>query len=166
MGFEAVVVLGPEHVRTIHRDGFSKQNVRDFLFENTGVPLRCYDGGEPGEGVQQRGMYKEITHRWRAVLPEVPRAGGDQDRRRGRNGREVFRGAWKLVHWPAREPNGDVSDWKVHMPIRMVNPLNETAPHAAQAAPRLDDAGRQDHRAAGYLEAWRQHLSRPHRAIV
>ena len=43
LGFEAVVVLGPEHVRTIHRDGFSKQNVRDFLFENTGVPLRCYD---------------------------------------------------------------------------------------------------------------------------
>ncbi len=61
LGFEAVVVLGPEHVRTIHRDGFSKQNVRDFLFENTGVPLRCYDGGEPGEGVQQRGMYKEIS---------------------------------------------------------------------------------------------------------
>lgn len=60
LGFEAVVVLGPEHVRTIHRDGFSKQNVRDFLFENTGVPLRCYDGSEPGEGVLQRSNYKEI----------------------------------------------------------------------------------------------------------
>jgi len=59
MNFEALVVLGPEHVRTIHRDGFSKQNVRDFLFENTGVPLRCYD--EPGEGVALRGSYKEIT---------------------------------------------------------------------------------------------------------
>ena len=59
MGFEAVVALGPEHVRTIHRDGFSKQNARDFLFENTGVPMRCYDG-EPGEGVAQRGMYKVI----------------------------------------------------------------------------------------------------------
>ncbi|HEV2688336.1 MAG TPA: hypothetical protein VGV35_07270, partial [Bryobacteraceae bacterium] len=59
MNFEAMVVLGPEHVRTIHRDGFSKQDVRDFLFENTGVPLRCYD--EPGEGVQLRGMYKEIS---------------------------------------------------------------------------------------------------------
>ena len=44
LGFEALVVLGPEHVNTIHRDGFSKQNVRDFLFENTGIPLRCYDG--------------------------------------------------------------------------------------------------------------------------
>lgn len=60
LGFEALVVLGPEHVHTIARDGFTKQNVRDFLFENTGIPLRCYEG-EPGEGVAQRGMYKEIT---------------------------------------------------------------------------------------------------------
>jgi hypothetical protein len=60
LGFEAVVALGPEHVHTIHRDGFTKQNVRDFLFENTGVPLRCYDS-EPGEGVSQRGLYRQIT---------------------------------------------------------------------------------------------------------
>jgi hypothetical protein len=60
LGFEALVVLCPEHVRTIHRDGFSKQNVRDFLFENTGVPLRCYQGAELGEGTAQRNMYKEI----------------------------------------------------------------------------------------------------------
>lgn len=59
LNFEAMVVLGPEHVHTIHRDGFSKQNIRDFLFENTGIPVRCYDD-EPGEGVAQRGMYKEI----------------------------------------------------------------------------------------------------------
>ncbi len=58
LGFEAIVVLCPEHVRTIHRDGFSKKDVREFLFENTGVPLRCYE--EPGEGVDQRTMYKEI----------------------------------------------------------------------------------------------------------
>jgi len=60
MNSEALVVLGPEHVRTIHRDGFSKHNVRDFLFENTGIPLRCYEG-DPGEGVAQRGSYKEIS---------------------------------------------------------------------------------------------------------
>jgi hypothetical protein len=60
IGFEATVVLCPEHVHTIHHDGFSKQNVRDYLFENTGVPLRCYEGDEPGEGVGQRKMYKEI----------------------------------------------------------------------------------------------------------
>ena len=61
MGHEAVVILCPEHVRTIHRDGFSKQDARDFLFENTGIPLRCYDHAEPGEGTQQRNMYKEIA---------------------------------------------------------------------------------------------------------
>lgn len=61
MGFEALVILGPEHVRTIHGDGFSKQDVRQFLFENTGVPLRCYHDQDAGEGVEQRDMYKEIT---------------------------------------------------------------------------------------------------------
>ncbi len=60
LAYEALVVLAPEHVHTIHRDGFSKQDVRDFLFENTGVPLRCYSG-EPGDGVAQRGMYQEIA---------------------------------------------------------------------------------------------------------
>jgi hypothetical protein len=58
--FEAMVILCPEHVRTIHGDGFSKQDARDFLFENTGIPLRCY-GDEPGEGTEQRTMYKEIA---------------------------------------------------------------------------------------------------------
>jgi hypothetical protein len=60
LAYEALVVLGPEHVHTIHRDGFSKADVRDFLFENTGVPLRCYDG-ETGDGVAQRSLYKEVT---------------------------------------------------------------------------------------------------------
>lgn len=60
MSSEALVVLGPEHVHTIHRDGFSKHNMRDFLFENTGIPLRCYDD-EPGEGVAQRALYKQIS---------------------------------------------------------------------------------------------------------
>jgi hypothetical protein len=59
LGFEAVVVLGPEHVKTIHRDGFSKQDARQFLFENAGIPVRCYDD-EPGEGVAMRGMYTQI----------------------------------------------------------------------------------------------------------
>jgi len=27
----------PEHVKTLHRDGFTKRAVRDFLFENTGI---------------------------------------------------------------------------------------------------------------------------------
>jgi hypothetical protein len=58
--FEVFLVLAPEHVQTIHRDGWSKQNVRDYLFENTGVPLRCYEGDDPGEGTAARHTYKEI----------------------------------------------------------------------------------------------------------
>jgi hypothetical protein len=60
MAHEALVVLGLEHVRTIHRDGFQKQDVREFLFNNTGVPVRAYDD-EDGEGVRQVNTYREIT---------------------------------------------------------------------------------------------------------
>ena len=60
MFFEALVILSPEHVETIHRDGFSKQDVKQFWFENTGIPLRCYEDAE-GEGIQLRDTYKEIT---------------------------------------------------------------------------------------------------------
>lgn len=59
LNFEAVVVLCPEHVHTIQRDGFSKEDIRNFLFENTGVPLRRYD--EPGEGTAQCHLYKEVV---------------------------------------------------------------------------------------------------------
>jgi len=59
-GYEAMVVLCPEHVKTIHRDGWSKQQVRQFLFENTGVPVRVYDSDE-GEGSQFVPHYKEVT---------------------------------------------------------------------------------------------------------
>ena len=61
LGAEALVVLCPEHVRTIHRDGFRKRDVREFLFANAGVPVRCYADPEPFEGADQRTMYKEIT---------------------------------------------------------------------------------------------------------
>lgn len=57
-GVEALVVLCPEHVKTIHRDGFTKQQVREFLFENTGIPIRHYETGI-GEGTQYVKLYKE-----------------------------------------------------------------------------------------------------------
>ena len=60
---EAIVVLCPEHVKTIARDGFSKEQARQFLFENTGVPVRYYDPGERAEGTQLAANYKEITIR-------------------------------------------------------------------------------------------------------
>jgi hypothetical protein len=59
--FEVLVVLCPEHVKTIRKDGFSKSDVRAFLFENTGIPVRCYENNDPGEGTQQRSTYEQIT---------------------------------------------------------------------------------------------------------
>jgi peroxiredoxin len=60
IGVEAMVVLCPEHVRTLHRDGFNKQALRDFLYEHTGVPLRHYEEGF-GEGVPYQRLYKQAT---------------------------------------------------------------------------------------------------------
>src|SRR5205085_11053454 len=58
---EAVIVLCPEHVKTLHRDGFTKPQARDFLFESTGIPLRHYqDSDDRGEGLQMTSHYPEI----------------------------------------------------------------------------------------------------------
>jgi hypothetical protein len=57
---EAFVVLCPEHVRTLKSDGFSKQSVRSFLFENTGIPLKAYEDGA-GEGTQMVRQYQETA---------------------------------------------------------------------------------------------------------
>lgn len=59
LGFEAIVILCPEHAKTIHAGGWSKQQARQFLFENTGIPLRCYAPGV--EGSQMAAQYKEIV---------------------------------------------------------------------------------------------------------
>jgi peroxiredoxin len=59
VGVEAMVALCPEHVKTLRRDGFTKQAVREFLFENTGVPVREYN--DEGEGTQYVKLYKEAV---------------------------------------------------------------------------------------------------------
>lgn len=59
-GVEAMVVLCPEHVKTLHRDGFTKQAVREFLFENTGIPLRHFEEGA-GEGIPYVKLYKQAV---------------------------------------------------------------------------------------------------------
>ena len=61
MFFEAVVVLCPEHVKTLHRDGFTRRQVREFLFENTGIPVRYYEHDGDGEGTQLVAHYREVT---------------------------------------------------------------------------------------------------------
>jgi hypothetical protein len=60
---EAIVILCPEHVKTIHRDGITKDQARQFLFENTGIPVRHYSKEERAEGTQLAANYKEITVR-------------------------------------------------------------------------------------------------------
>jgi len=45
MGGEPLIVLGPEHAAIIARDGFSKQDVKQFLFENARVPLALISKG-------------------------------------------------------------------------------------------------------------------------
>lgn len=57
----ALVVLGPEHAKTIAADGWSKQDARHFLFENTGVPIRAYTGEEEGEGTAYAQYFEEVT---------------------------------------------------------------------------------------------------------
>jgi peroxiredoxin len=61
MNNEAMVLLCPEHAKTLHRDGFGKNDVRRFLFENTGMPLRYYSEPDGGEGTQFTAHYREIT---------------------------------------------------------------------------------------------------------
>lgn len=61
MAREALVVLCPEHVKTIHRDGWSKTDVRQFLFDHTGVPVRRYEAADGGEGTQQVESYTEVV---------------------------------------------------------------------------------------------------------
>ncbi|MEZ5291910.1 MAG: TlpA disulfide reductase family protein [Vicinamibacterales bacterium] len=58
---DVVLILAPEHARTIAADGWTKQDVRSYLFEHTGVPLRCFDGDDPGEGANRRGSYEETV---------------------------------------------------------------------------------------------------------
>ncbi len=59
--FEAFVILCPEHAITLARDGFSKQDVRDFLFENTAVPVKAFEDDDSGEGLQLVQMYERVT---------------------------------------------------------------------------------------------------------
>ncbi|HUE85762.1 MAG TPA: TlpA disulfide reductase family protein [Vicinamibacterales bacterium] len=61
VGREAVVVLCPEHVKTIHRDGWSKEQLRQFLFDHTGIPVRAYRDHDGGEGTHQAASYAEVV---------------------------------------------------------------------------------------------------------
>ncbi|MGE0128867.1 MAG: TlpA family protein disulfide reductase [Blastocatellales bacterium] len=59
-GWEAMVVLCPEHVKTLDRSGFTKVSIREFLFENTGIPIKEYEA-DGGEGTQFIQLYERAT---------------------------------------------------------------------------------------------------------
>ena len=132
---------------------------RQFLFENTGIPLRHYEGAE-GEGAAQRAAYKEITIDGEPCYQKFRAAGIHSDRCGGRDRRQVFRGDRQLGHRPARQPDGDVSGLKEPADAdHVVNPMNETAQQAAPAPPRLDSLPGKTDRAARHQQAGRQHFS-------
>ncbi|MBI2917976.1 MAG: hypothetical protein HYY01_08270 [Chloroflexi bacterium] len=43
---EPLVAFGPEHAHTIARDGYSKTQVKEFLYENSQVPIKWYSPGD------------------------------------------------------------------------------------------------------------------------
>ena len=60
MLFEAFVLICPEHVKTLQRDGFTKESARQFLFENTGIPTKEFTA-DGSEGSQLTKMYQPVT---------------------------------------------------------------------------------------------------------
>ena len=60
LNFEAVVILCPEHARTIAAAKWTRQQTVDFLFENTGIPVREYENAAGAEGTQMTAQYQEI----------------------------------------------------------------------------------------------------------
>jgi len=58
--WEAIVALCPEHVKTLDRSGFTKDSIREFLFENTGIPVKEYED-DGGEGTRLIQLYQRAT---------------------------------------------------------------------------------------------------------
>jgi hypothetical protein len=42
---EPILMLGPEHAATLAKDGFSKEQIKDFIFQNARVPLNAISEG-------------------------------------------------------------------------------------------------------------------------
>ena len=100
---EALVVLSPEHAQTIHRAGWSKQNARDFLFENTGVPLRAYLTLVAGDKADQESAEaKAVVHvqRQHRHGETDDQEGHQYDAHDRQQGRHSWRGRIVLVIQP------------------------------------------------------------------
>jgi hypothetical protein len=73
-GGEPVIVLGPEHAATVATDGYSKQDVKRFLYEHGQVPLARFS-----EEYIERRLKKRFPERFAAagvgaMIPLVKRA--------------------------------------------------------------------------------------------
>ena len=51
---ETLVVLGPEHARMLHQDGWRKRDIRQFLFEHARQPVARLKHGGPPQGDGRR----------------------------------------------------------------------------------------------------------------
>ena len=51
---ETLVVLGPEHARMLHADGWRKRDIRQFLFEHARQPVARLKHGGPPQGDGRR----------------------------------------------------------------------------------------------------------------
>lgn len=54
-------VLGPEHAATFARDGFSKRDVKQFLFENGRIPLSRFSEGTKRGILERRSRWFEVV---------------------------------------------------------------------------------------------------------
>ena len=107
--FEAIVVLCPEHADTLRRDGFSKSQVRDFLFDNSGVPLREF-GDDGGEGTQASANYQEVLIDGEPCYRKFSRPEAIHILVAGGPGRKVLSRHRLLGDWSPRKPDGNVPD--------------------------------------------------------
>ncbi len=63
-----LLILGPEHAATLARDGFTKRDVKQFLFEKARIPLSRFAEGT------RRGIL-ERRHGWFEVVGDLERTG-------------------------------------------------------------------------------------------
>lgn len=54
---ETILVIGPEHAKTIAASGWRKQDIRQYIFENTRKPLKdLLPGRDGGEGMEEASL--------------------------------------------------------------------------------------------------------------
>ena len=68
---QLLIVLGPEHAKTVAGDGFSRADVQRFVFENARLPLRTLKLGGMW-GIQDWPAWMMAVKDDGALLPQVP----------------------------------------------------------------------------------------------